>query len=229
MRIGVGDLAAAADEYALLLGGPGRMLSATLARFDLDRGAVELEAAPPPGARALRFVPASGSGGAAAWPDGPEAYHGLDVRVGPPSAAGPAAGGGRGVAIDHVVIRTSDCERAARLWRDRLGVRLASARDVPERGLRMLFFRSAGVTLEFVSPLAPSAGDAAEPDRLWGVAYRVPDLAAWRARLCAAGVDVSPIRDGHRPGTRVATVRSHTGGVPTLLLEIAGARPGTAA
>ncbi len=34
-----------------------------------------------------------------------------------------------------------------------------------------------------------------------------------------AGVDVSEIRMGMRPGTSVCTVRSGTAGVPTLLLE----------
>jgi hypothetical protein len=51
------------------------------------------------------------------------------------------------------------------------------------------------------------------------VSYRVRDLAARRERLIAAGLDVSPVRPGMRPGTSVATVRSGTGDVPTLLLE----------
>jgi len=49
----------------------------------------------------------------------------------------------------------------------------------------------------------------------------VPDLAKARARLRTAGVDVSDIRTGRRPGTQVLTVRSHTSGVPTLMIGAA--------
>jgi hypothetical protein len=40
-----------------------------------------------------------------------------------------------------------------------------------------------------------------------------------RARLGAAGIDVSEVRTGRKPGTRVATVRNGTCGVPTLLVQ----------
>jgi hypothetical protein len=46
----------------------------------------------------------------------------------------------------------------------------------------------------------------------------VPDIDAAHARLVAAGFDVSEIRTGRRPGTRVATVRGETHGVATLVL-----------
>jgi hypothetical protein len=48
----------------------------------------------------------------------------------------------------------------------------------------------------------------------------VPALSPWRSRLLAAGVEVSEIRTGMRPGTSVCTVRGGTAGVPTLLLEV---------
>jgi hypothetical protein len=34
-----------------------------------------------------------------------------------------------------------------------------------------------------------------------------------------SGVEISDIRDGRKPGTRVCTAKSHTLGVPTLLIE----------
>ena len=41
-----------------------------------------------------------------------------------------------------------------------------------------------------------------------------------------AGVDVSEVRNGRKPGTRVMTVRSGTCGVPTLLVQpSASAKP----
>jgi hypothetical protein len=46
----------------------------------------------------------------------------------------------------------------------------------------------------------------------------VPDIAAAHARLKAAGVELSEVRDGRRPGTQVFTVQSHTANVPTLVI-----------
>jgi hypothetical protein len=56
------------------------------------------------------------------------------------------------------------------------------------------------------------------PDHLWGLSWRVPDIAKAHARLRSAGVDLSDMRTGRRPHTRVFTVRSHTTGVATLVL-----------
>jgi hypothetical protein len=47
----------------------------------------------------------------------------------------------------------------------------------------------------------------------------VGDADAARARLAAAGFDVSAVRPGRRPETRVASVRDGTLGVPTLIVE----------
>ncbi|MCK6555669.1 VOC family protein [Candidatus Binatia bacterium] len=215
VQIGVKDLAAASCDYAVLFGCAVPLPAGEAVRFAFARGAVELETALPEGVHAMRFVPEAASR-SPAWPAQPAAFHGLDVRTGPRPEPAPADGGI--VGIDHVVINTNDRERARALWRDRLGLRLALERDFPARGVGMLFFRSAGVTLEFVSPLAPPPGDPG-PDRFFGLAYRVVDIDGCRARLAAAGVEVSGIRAGNKPGTRVATVRSHTAGVPTLLIQ----------
>jgi hypothetical protein len=47
----------------------------------------------------------------------------------------------------------------------------------------------------------------------------VRDPESARARIAAAGIDVSEVRKGRKPGTSVFTVRSGTGGVPTLMLS----------
>jgi len=217
VQVGVTDLAAASCDYAVLFGADVSLAAGPVVRFAFERGAVELVASPPEGVHGLRFVPGTAAD-VPAWPSGTDAFHGLVVQTGPRPEPMPLActGGIRG--IDHVVINTNDRERARRLWRDRLGVRLALERDFPARGVGMLFFRSAGVTLEIVGPLSPPPGDPG-PDRFWGIAYRVADIDACRARLLNAGVDVSGIRDGNKAGTRVATVRSHTAGVPTLVIQ----------
>ncbi|MBX3027258.1 VOC family protein [bacterium] len=119
--------------------------------------------------------------------------------------------------IDHVVVMTADAEAAIALYRDRLGLRLAFDRTFEPRGVRLLFFRLAGITVELAAPL----GAAAAPDRFWGISYRVADIDAARARLLAAGFDVSEARPGHKPGTRVCTVRRETHGVATLLIAAA--------
>jgi hypothetical protein len=54
---------------------------------------------------------------------------------------------------------------------------------------------------------------------LGGICWRVADIEATHARLVARGVDVSEVRAGRKPGTRVMTVRSDTCGVPTLLVQ----------
>jgi catechol 2,3-dioxygenase-like lactoylglutathione lyase family enzyme len=215
VRIHVAELGAAARAYALLLGVRASSQHG-IERFQLGRGAVEL-AQGEPGLHALRFATIGDE--AAAWPAEDGAFHGLCVRVGPPlETDAPAASHDAVDAIDHVVVHSPDLDRARALWRDRLGLRLALDREFPARGLRMLFFRSHGVTLEFVGTLTRPV-DPGGPDRLYGIAYRVVDLEACCARLLAGGIDVGTIRPGHKPGTSVATVRSGTEGVPTLLLR----------
>jgi catechol 2,3-dioxygenase-like lactoylglutathione lyase family enzyme len=139
----------------------------------------------------------------------------------PPSALGaaePAAVSG----LDHVVVRTPDPERAAALYGARLGLDMRLDRSNPAWGARLMFFRCGDLIVEIAHDLA--AGVSAGPDRLWGLSWRVPDADAARARLAAAGFDVSEVRPGRKPGTRVFTVRAGTCGVPTLVLQPAPAR-----
>jgi len=208
VQIGTADVEQATAAYTLLLGVEPLRLAGDVRRFQLGRGAVELQPAEP-GVRSIRF---SGER-PADWPD---AFHGLAVELAARAEPPPAA---ETPAIDHVVVHTADADRAIRLWRERLGLRLALDRVFPERGLRLVFFRSGGITLEFATGHPPPA-EADAPDRLYGVSYRVADLEARRERLLRAGVDVSPVRAGMRPGTSVVTVLSGTAGVPTLLLQV---------
>jgi len=153
----------------------------------------------------------------------PAATHGvaISLTVSAPTApaVSPLAAAGAASAVtglDHVVIRSPDPERAIVLYAGRLGLSLRLDRTEPAWGSRLLFFRCGDLVVEVVHDLA--AGPGAGPDRLWGLSWRVEDIAAAHARLRAAGVDVSDPRAGRRPRTRVLTVRSHTAGVPTLLI-----------
>ena len=123
-------------------------------------------------------------------------------------------------ALDHVVIRTGDAEAAIGLLGEGgFGLRLALDKAAPEWGGRMLFFRVGGATVEVIAKLPPKSPPADAPlHRFWGIAYNVPDLNAAHLRLVEAGVEISEVRKGRKKGTRVATVKSHVHGVPTLLI-----------
>jgi len=151
-----------------------------------------------------------------------------------PMAAPTGDGSASAYALDHVVVQTTDGDAAKALYGDNFGLRLALDKEFPDWGVRLLFFRVGGVTVEVAAALAgieadkalPGARATAKEDRLYGMSWRVRSVEATRERLATAGVDVSEIRVGRRPGTRVFTVRSHTRGVPTLMIEVEeGARP----
>jgi len=119
-------------------------------------------------------------------------------------------------AMDHVVVSTADPERAAALFGARLGLDMALDRSHPDWG-RLMFFRCGDLIVEVVHRPDPKADKT--HDKLWGLSWRVADVESTRARLVSAGIDVSEVRTGRKPGTRVLTVRTGTGGIPTLLVE----------
>jgi len=136
-----------------------------------------------------------------------------DPRPAPPTVDGPACITG----LDHVVIRTPDPERAAALYGARLRLDLRLDRSSREWGAHLMFFRCGDLIVELAHDLRAGVSDG--PDRLWGLSWRVAKADLARARLSAAGFDVSEVLPGRKPGTRVFTVRDQTCGVPTLVLE----------
>jgi catechol 2,3-dioxygenase-like lactoylglutathione lyase family enzyme len=124
--------------------------------------------------------------------------------------------------LDHVVIRTPDPERAAALYGARLGLDMRLDQSNPDWGARLMFFRCGDLIVEIAHDL--NAGVGAGPDALWGLSWRLADAEAAHMRLSQAGLDVSPVRTGRKPGTRVFTVRAGTCGVPTLCVQPAAAR-----
>lgn len=115
-------------------------------------------------------------------------------------------------ALDHVAVRTSNPDAVRELYGTGFGIRLAL--DGMFGALRMLFFRTGGVTLEFVAD--PSLG---EDDKFYGLAFRVRDIEAAHARLSAHGFNLNAVRAGTKPGTQVFSVKSETHGVPTLIIR----------
>ena len=119
--------------------------------------------------------------------------------------------------LDHVVINTANPDRAAALYGARLGLRMALDRTNPDWDMRLMFFRIGGLTVELAHKL--SAGTGNQPDKLWGLTWKTPDIEAMHARLMAAKLAVTSIRAGRRAGTKVFSVREGTMGVPTLVIS----------
>jgi catechol 2,3-dioxygenase-like lactoylglutathione lyase family enzyme len=130
------------------------------------------------------------------------------------------------MAMDHVVVSTSDPERAAALYGARLGLDMALDRSHPDWG-RLMFFRCGDLIVEVTHRPGKETDTSQDKlqDRLRGLCWRVADIDATHARLTEAGVDVSEVRTGRKPGTRVMTVRSGTCGVPTLLVQPSAGKP----
>jgi catechol 2,3-dioxygenase-like lactoylglutathione lyase family enzyme len=119
-------------------------------------------------------------------------------------------------ALDHVVVRTPAPERAQAIYGARLGLDMRLDRTAPEWGSRLMFFRCGDLIVEIAHDL--KAGVSEGDDSLWGLTWRTADIDGAHARIGAAGFNISEIRPGRRPGTRVFTIRDGTGGVPTLLI-----------
>lgn len=151
----------------------------------------------------------------------PEATFGVPITLvaykdRQPAQPAPAIAAGAVTGLDHVVIRTTHPNRAAALYGARLGLDMRLDRTEPKWGARLMFFRCGDLIVEVVHNLADEPSDA--PDKLWGLSWRTADVEAAHARLKVHGFDVSEIRPGRKPGTRVFTVRNNTLSIPTLFV-----------
>jgi catechol 2,3-dioxygenase-like lactoylglutathione lyase family enzyme len=149
----------------------------------------------------------------------PAATHGVSIalaeRTGRVAVKPGAADSVQG--LDHVVINTPNPDRAVALYGARLGLDFRLDRSNPQWGSRLMFFRCGGAVVEIGARLGGEI--SIEPDRLSGLAWRVTDPDAAQARIAKAGFDVSEVRSGRKPGTKVFTVRSGVPGAPTLMLS----------
>ena len=117
--------------------------------------------------------------------------------------------------LDHVVINTQDADSFIGIYRDAYKIRLALDKTIEHWNRRMLFFRTNATTIEVIEEK-----DKKElADELWGLAWEVDSIEDAHKRLVSSGVDVTPIKEGLKKGTLVATIKSHTCNVPTLLIE----------
>jgi catechol 2,3-dioxygenase-like lactoylglutathione lyase family enzyme len=164
-----------------------------------------------------RGLPAAGPQvswlGTPATPLAPAAARGLHLML---TRREPDADPAPETRLDHLVIHSADPERSIALLSGRLGLELRLDRSNPAWGSRLLFFRCGDLVVEVSHELAAGITDA--PDNLWGLTWRVPDVATSHARLVEARVPVSPLRVGRKPGTRLFTIRDHAAGVPTAFI-----------
>lgn len=144
------------------------------------------------------------------------ATHGVVIGLVGAAASASEAGGGDILGLDHVVIRSPDPERAVALYGGRFGLDLRLDRTNEAIGNRLLFFVCGDLVVEISHDTRK--GVQVGEDRIAGFAWRAADIEGAHRRMTSAGVTVSEIRPGRRPGTRVFTVKSHTCGVPTLVI-----------
>ena len=117
--------------------------------------------------------------------------------------------------LDHVVINTKDADDFISIYRDVYKIRLALDKTIEHWKRRMLFFRTNATTIEVIE----EKDKKESADELWGLAWEVDSIEDVHKRLVSNNVEVTPIKDGLKKGTLVATIKSHTCNVPTLLIE----------
>lgn len=244
LTLAVGDLAAATAAYATIFAQPaaqtGTAEGLAWAAFTLANTSLVLVAAPEAtDGLARHLAPGPGLGALGFTVADPERAARLLERrglaaEGPPrpwlgrsatfyTARGlhlltiaPAPAAASATRLDHAVIRSADPERTTALLAGRLGLELRLDRSNPAWGSRLLFFRCGDLVIEVSHDLAAGLGTA--PDSLWGLTWGVADIAATHARLDAAGLAVSPLRVGRKPGTRIFTLRDAAAGAPTAFI-----------
>ena len=117
--------------------------------------------------------------------------------------------------LDHVVINTNNADSFIETYRDVFKIRLALDKTIEHWNSRMLFFRLNKTTIEVVE----RSNNEKPKDTLWGLAWEVETIEDTHKRLVSEGVEVSDIKAGLKENTLVATVKSHTHNVPTLIIQ----------
>ena len=237
--IGVNDLAAAASDYEALVGQPGHedeFQGATSMSFPLANTCLRLvETSERQGLQQLVFgcpdlnaarqrlpnvgidILAEGADSANIALD-PGTTRGVNFALSAARDAAPQTEQSEGAlsGLDHAVIASGNGDFTSALLSGRLQLDMRLDLTNEKWDSRLMFFRCGDLIIEVYQslskPLAP------EKDRFFGLSWRTQNIDATHTELTAKGFDVSDIRTGRRPGTRVCTVRDKTHGVPTLIL-----------
>ena len=146
---------------------------------------------------------------------------GIEIRLvagDSPALSGPLVAGESAISdLDHVVISTPNPDRVLAIYGARLGLDLRLDRTNPAWGARQIFFRCGGLVLEIVTGLADETGQG--PDTFGGLAWQARVADPVQARLVSLGLNVSEVRNGRKPGTRIFTLRAGVVSAPTVVLQ----------
>lgn len=119
------------------------------------------------------------------------------------------------IALDHVVVNSADVDALRDSFAE-LGLNLRLDQNIQQWGARQLFYRVGETVLEVIAfndeKLRPQVNE------YWGLALQATDIGQLQARMMDQGVRVSKVRTGRKPGTLVASLKSHNLGVATLLI-----------
>ncbi len=129
---------------------------------------------------------------------------GIPTKRSDKTPAAPATHPNGVIAIDHVVLLSSDLHRTV-MSLAAVGVDPRRERDgeLGGRPIRQIFFRFGQVIVEVVgSPDTLSEG----PSTLWGITYVVADIDATASFF---GARTAPIKEAVQPGRRITTLRHH--------------------
>ncbi|MBW6399868.1 VOC family protein [Roseomonas sp. HJA6] len=116
----------------------------------------------------------------------------------------------KGYGIDHVHLRSTDPNAAARFYMEALGARETGRTEI--RGALRLVLDLGGLTL-FIEAVPPATPHPPEPPYLGleHLGLRVPDLDAAAADLRSRGVRFVTEPREARPGTRIAFIEGPDG------------------
>ena len=117
--------------------------------------------------------------------------------------------------LDHIVINTHDGDGFIKVYRDVFKIRLALDKVIEHWKKRILFFRTNNTTIEVIE----SNSSEVKSDNFWGLAWATKSIEESHKRLTDEGIEITPIKEGLKENTLVATLKSHTNNVPTLLIE----------
>ena len=149
----------------------------------------------------------------------PESARGLDLAFVARNENGDSPGPGRVSGLDHAVVASADGDATALLLGARLGLDMRMDLSREEWNARLMFFRCGDLILEVFQQLHPETPVDADRDSFYGLSWRTSNADSTREQLLESGFDVSELRKGRKPGTRVFTVRDRTAAVPTLFIE----------
>ena len=117
--------------------------------------------------------------------------------------------------LDHIVINTNDANGFINIYKDVFNIRLALDKVIEHWKSRMLFFRVNKTTIEVIE----RKNEDDSQDSLWGLAWEVESIKEAHERLTNDGIEITEVKKGIKENTLVATIKSHTNNVPTLLIE----------